>query len=454
MEELCLLILSLCLLWIGIYRIIFGIKNFDFLDLYLIFIALFFGLYTVVDIFSKDLVNLQIYSILSSMGSTILMVCILIWMCDIFGLRKNPNFLIYPFIQDLEKIRPIILIFPLIILILKIYFSTQIDFSEVIEKGLVAAPRPSLPYYFVILDQFAKTCAFFAAISSLVLLKTSKGLVNQLFIKITLCVALYLLFSSGRRVLFSFIAFAFYYYIAAYENALNNKIKLIAIFLITGISFVLVGNIFQTYRSLTYAGVRVDAMATTYLADINSINLVDFIDFSKTANNLAERTAMWQFNYFIHDGCLSHEQCTFSYGELMSKAAYGWIPAFFYSNSANKLLNDSDVNVSLQFSLPVVDWPTNLFALLFADFGYLSIIFGPAYIFLILYSLSSISHIRNSPFTRSISFSMVWFFVCQIESDYMDWIGVIRNILIIHFIYALLELITWVILSPTVHNRQ
>jgi hypothetical protein len=454
MGQLFLLMLSICLLWIGCYRLIFNIKKIDFLDLYIFFIALFFGLYTVIDIFSKDLVGLEIHSIFSSIGSAILIVCILIWMCYIFGLRNNSKFLIYPYIQDLEALKPKYLIFPFIILIAKIYFATIIDFSDVIEKGMVAAPRPSLPYYYVVLDQFAKICAFFTAISSLVLLKKTEDLTKNFLLKIILFVALYMLFSSGRRVLFSFIFFAFYYFIVSGENVLNNRFRLAVVFVLASVSFAILGNIFQTYRSLTYAGVRIDAMANSYLADINSVNLADFIDFSKTANNLSERTAIWQFNYYIHDGCLSGGRCAFSYGELLTKTAYGWIPAAFYSDSTSKLLNDSDVDISLQFSLPVVDWPTNLFALLFADFGYLSLIFGPAYMFLILYCLTSITHLRSSAFMRSITFSMIWFFVCQIESDYMDWIGVIRNILILHFIYALFEISSCVIFYPSAYYRR
>lgn len=213
---------------------------------------------------------------------------------------------------------------------------------------------------------------FIFAWSRIVLNKQSYRVLNFLLLFLMI-----IFFSmGGRRSLINLIVFSVFLW-SAIKYKKFYTFRNFNIILILGFCMVVFSNIYQTYRSNVLSvggGSAVASLPSIYEAATN---------FEATADNFNVRTAMWQYNYFIVEKQVA-EEITPMWGTLFMQSFGNSIPRAFMPN---KNIVDLDGMVASHYNLPLVDYPTNNYASLQADFGLGMVFFSPIFVLLPIFTL-------------------------------------------------------------------
>jgi hypothetical protein len=205
-------------------------------------------------------------------------------------------------------------------------------------------------------------------------------------------------------------------------SPVNGFLLLIALPLLVAFS-----NIYLTYRSITLGlPVTPDKLGVSGIFSAGT-------NLDTTLWNLQERMGVWQLNYMIIDKQIHYYGLDIPYGDILWQALTNTIPRILWPE---KIVSDLDIMMAYQYNLPLTDYPTNNFAMIQADFGYLSVILLPLQLLFVFFSAALL--IRASSRHPTLLWLLSGFFIyylLKIENDYSEWFVLYRNILMVTIVY-------------------
>jgi hypothetical protein len=280
------------------------------------------------------------------------------------------------------------------------------------------SPVPDLPYWFTSAMSFLTPLAFCLFIAvTLKVLASRAG--KRVFWIIVLVTVVTLVTVWGRREVFYLVYMFFVLWsITKTRNLIspmNGFLLLLALPLLVAFS-----NIFLTYRSNTLAKLGVSGISSATNLDA-------------TLGNLQDRMSMWQLNYMIIDEQIHYYGLDIPYGDMLWQGLKNTIPSILWPG---KIVSDLDTLMAYQYMLPVTDYPTNNFAMMQADFGYLSVILLPLLLLFVFFS--AVLLIQASSRHPTLLWLLSGYFIhylLRIEADYAEWFVLYRNLLTVTIVY-------------------
>ena len=283
-----------------------------------------------------------------------------------------------------------------------------------------------LPYWYTSAKVFVQPILFCIFLSVTTKLLASRGK-KRVFWCVILALTFFLTAIYGRRAVFFFV------FIFLIINSLHKRENLFALgsmkFLLLVPVLVILSNIYQSYRPLiwSYGTVlpRTDAFPGIFEAAV---------DTEATVHNLRSRMAMWKLNYIIMEKQTEHGTII-PYGEIIFQGFKNSIPRVIWPQ---KNVYDLDELVATLYGLPIMDYPTNNFAMAQADFGYLSIFFLPIQMFITFFLISTISiFVKQMPGLFLIITGFMLYYIVEIERGYAGVFILYRNLFILCAIYLI-----------------
>jgi hypothetical protein len=407
------------------------------LELHFIAVALYFSVYTIIDISFNTLVISDTLIIIVTFGLIIFSILLSGFIAYLFQRRlERASSMATMSIRWIDANQSTVVVVTLIIVGFNVYLFTAYgitgNFSD-IELQLLGLTIPSWVGSTRKLLEGLGFGVFIFAWSRIVFNKQSSRRLNFLLLLLMIT----LIAMGGRRSLMSLAVFAaFLWSIKNYKQFYS--LRNFKIVFILGFCAVVFSNIYQTYRSnvLSVGGGAAGAsLPSLYEATTN---------FEATADNFKVRTAMWQYNYSIVEKQVAKEIPPM----LGSLFIYSFENSIPRALSLNKNIVDLDGIVASHYDLPLVDYPTNNYASLQADFGLVMVIFSPLFIFLPIFVLMLIG--KKSQDLYLFASGLTISYIMNVENSPGDifilfrdiglvWFGLIGSRLILLMIYRFLH---------------
>jgi hypothetical protein len=194
------------------------------------------------------------------------------------------------------------------------------------------------------------------------------------------------------------------------------------------IAFILLSNIYQTYR------VEILSIQARH----NGSNVTSFSDaavnIDATIDNYKKRLAMWNFNYMITDA-QANDPLSIFWGDLGLQSLLNSIPRAFWES---KEVVDIDEMIANLYGFVVEDYPSNDFASFLSDFGIIMIVLLPMTNILVL--LIASNYLSSTPKNSVLALLIPVFcllYLIKVENSY--------GVLFILFINIILITALWLI---------
>lgn len=284
-----------------------------------------------------------------------------------------------------------------------------------------------LPYWFTSSRVFIQPILFCIFLSGTTKLLASQGK-KRVFWGVILALTVFLTAIYGRRAVFFFV------FIFLIINSLHKRKNLFAFgsmkFLVLLVPvLVIFSNIYQSYRPLLRSYQTV-LPRTVVLPGI----LEAVVGTEVTVSNLRSRMAMWKLNYIIIEKQIEHGTII-PYGEILFQGFKNSIPRVIWPQ---KNVYDLDEMVATLYGLPIMDYPTNNFAMAQADFGYLSIFFLPIQMLITFFIISTISKLAKQMTDLFLIITgFLLYYIVTIEKGYAGVFILYRDIFILCAIYLI-----------------
>ena len=284
-----------------------------------------------------------------------------------------------------------------------------------------------LPYWYTSTKVFVQPILFCIFLSATTKLLASRGK-KHVFWCVILALTFFLTATYGRSAVFFFV------FIFLIINSLHKRENLFTLksmkFLILLILFLVIfSNIYQNYRPFIWSHNTVLRRTVAFPGIFEAA-----VDTEVTVSNLRSRMVMWKFNYIIMEKQTEHGMII-PYGGILFQGLKNTIPQVIWPQ---KNVYDLDEMVAALYCLPIIDYPTNNFAMAQADFGYLSIFFLPIQMLITLFIISTISKLtKQMPGLFLIITGFMLYYIVGIEKGYASIFILNRNIFILCAIYLI-----------------
>ena len=402
----------------------------DVVDLHVLMVGVYFGSYTLVDALVKDLstVNsgsavLSLLLVMVTVGATWLISRILP-----IELRRTLQ-MRYLLAQWLHVDGRIILLLLGAVLVFQLYsyqhFGVLATHDVANNRNFLYSPVPDLPYWFTSAMALLTPLYFCLFIAGTLKVLASRAEKRVFWIIVLVTVVMLVTLWGRREVFYLMYIFFVLWSITKSRNLIspmNGFLLLIALPLLVAFS-----NIYLTYRSISLGlAVTPDKLGVSgiYSAATN---------LDTTLWNLQERMGVWQLNYMIIDKQIHYYGLDIPYGNILWHGLKNTIPNILWPG---KIVSDLDALMAYQYMLPVTDYPTNNFAMMQADFGFLSVILLPLQLLFVFFSAALLIQASR----RHLTLLWLWsgyiiYYLLRIEVDYSEWFILYRNILTVTIVY-------------------
>jgi hypothetical protein len=406
----------------------------DAVDVHVLAVGATFGGYTLVDALAKDLAATS--PLLSAL--VILLVALttaitwLLWRLLPPTIRRvlQVRYLAMHWVRSDGRV---VLLLTGLVLALAVYNYMVFDVVSYLSFGSVdESSSLALPYWLTSSLQLVLTLIF-----CLFLAQFSKALVyrgdRRLFWMVAGAISFLLIAQHGRRPIISLIfVFMILLFLARRRNLFSARILPVALAALA--TLLVFSNVYQNYRtSIIARPLAQSTLATPSFSDAAT-------DINATLSNLQERTALWQFNYLILDRQASSPlDLEIPYGDVTGQAMKNSIPSILWPE---KTVVEPDAIVAYAYNLPVTDYPTNNFAIIQADFGYLSVIIVPLQSLLVFISMALMvrATIHYSTLLWLIS-GLFLYYLIEVEAGYTALVTLCRNVVLVAAVYPFAHVI-------------
>lgn len=418
------------------------------IEVYFIAIGMFYGGYTVVDVWITKTDDVNVVSVIIVM----LLVTIEMLVTASMFAALPPDIRYYvsfsKFIDEVNRVdkrAPIILAIIVIAWQLFIYVKWGIVgyYSEnALREEFFDIPSWVNPVrYLFVMAAFALFMWLIAELSR----KNGARLLSSRTILLIILTGI--LAVNGRRIVLIMLVIGGLVWVVGRGNT-QSLFRVSSIFRLAGILLIVgaFSNVYQTVRG-TY--LQHSAIANK----ITSEEQFDFFeaiqDLGKTSENLEKRVALWRFHYFLMDRQLQ-DLSDLMLGEATLEGAKSIIPRALYPD---KILQQEDflicthyIGMCPAFTSDGVDYPQTMLAVLQADFGFLSCAILPLMVIIIVRIIAAfgrsayINSWRGGAYIIILGVSTI--FLMSIEQNVGDWFNLLRNIAIIGVLAIISEGLT------------
>ena len=401
--------------------------RFDLIDVYILMVGIFFGVYSLIDAYINDL-KLFDSAVTALTLIWIIAVAVATW---IFSHTLHEKYtrvlkLRYLILQWEHASTHIILLLLGAIIYLTVASFYQYGIISRINFFDMDRMRIILPYWYTSAKNFMQPGLFCVFIASFAKLISNKGK-PRIFWSIVSLTSFFASATYGRRdallLLFMSVILLNNY---SKKNLFGKRS--IMLFLTVIVLMFMISNIFQNYRNITNS-----PMAITEGGGVRTI-LRAALDTDATLSNLQIRMATWKFNYMIINKQVDNYSLV-PYGKILWESIKNVVPKLFWPG---KPIYDTDEDIAIQYKFLVTDYPSNNFGSAQADFGYLSIVFLPLQMMILFYLISLLILLtkeRPTLCTLVTGFSLQY--LLNIEQTFTDYFVLIRNITMIIVCYGL-----------------
>jgi hypothetical protein len=406
----------------------------DVVDLYIIFIALHFGLLPFIRglHFGSDVIFDFRNSNPLSLGLVFIQVLIILVIIRVVSLYFPAD------IANYLKIRHLISLWgqanKYIVLIIYVWL-ILFQFISYYKYGIITYISPDdfakfgshLPYWYTSMRTIYTCIAFCTFLCLFAYIVQS--IKNQQYLFIILTV-IFVPISTiyGRRYFIEIvIASVIFWFVYRKENIFRLRYLTVGFILLA--TFFLFSNLYQAYRSIFQVVGKVEINKL-----MNPISAA--FDFNLTIQNLTKRPGTWEFNFLVIDNQLTRPGMTTD-GRVNLEGLKSAIPRFFWPEK--QFIGIDDVlSVLYNVNRKDVDIGKNLFGVWQVDFGYFSLIIVPLIVLIIIYLLGILVKLTTPypTFLWLLSGNII-FFLINIEENGNEIFFMLRNTIIIMILLVL-----------------
>jgi hypothetical protein len=410
----------------------------DVIDLYIIFLALHFGLYPLLRSFywAKGVV-FDSYNnsplVVDLVFLQVLFIVVIIRVGSRFFPAKVQEYLkIKTLMGQWARVDNFIVLSLYTLLILfQIISYYQYGVKSHIHPADFAKIGKDLPYWLMAIRtiyNFLVLCVFVVLASKAALAESRRRFFWLALILIFLPFGAYF----GRKVFANIAVIGAVIWLVKNEEKIF-KLKNLMIAGLVLISFVFVSNVYETYRNnLQTMGVSLRELPNPISAALN---------FNATVANLKIRPGTWEFNYLVLDRQMKSPVKVTTDGRIYQEGLKSVIPRILWPNKKFQMTNEV-LAEALNAKLEEVTLGTNIFGVAQAEFGYFSLVVLPATILLLVLIMAGLMKITlNYPaFCWLFSVSILNFFM-HVEENYSEFWFMFRNLIGVLTVFLIFMLI-------------
>jgi len=400
----------------------------DLIDIYIIFVGIYFGGYS----FVKSLVD--DYSKIDPMAAFwvffhVTLVVGLLWLLSRILPVDFRKFLQIGYLFDQCSRVNKYFIYALLVVIIATQISgyvkygliSHIDHGELIQKG------GNLPYWYTSLLMLLKDFIFCAFIGIEAKIIVSKNLTRKLW-----CILLVLLIVIasiyGRRVFFNITAFGIIVYFISQGKDIFQW-RYVKLVVLLSFALLIFSNLYQAYRSVLQFPPHISGTLK------NPISAT--LDVEATLHNIQIRPSEWEFNYGIFKGQFEGTVSQLPRGSIIWESLKNSIPKFIWPGKKVVSLNNLTATM---YGWRVMDYAKNNFGFLQVDFGFLSILIMPLMMLsvFIIYGVAAWKA-KDHPNLLLLLTGFIINYVINIEQNIDDIFILFRNLIAICLIYIIIS---------------
>lgn len=418
-----------CSLWLRLAELTLA-------DLFLLSIALFFGVYTVIDVI---LVPIEVET-LSVVAVFVLIAwpTLILWSVS----RRPPHSFLQTSLRgfwgDMERAAPWA-IFALLALTFVYRWYTASFFGGRGEGAIesFAELESDLPYWHTSIGMIANASIFGVTLCAWAKTRAAQSFFRRALWLATTGCAVFFLLGMGRRAILAMLVLIVWD-VAIKARARRRFWRPVLIMLLSLPALIVMSNLFQTYRAISYRGVLLENIT----ADVSIESLGDLQalvenaqDVDRTIANLEGRQAIWRFNYeLVH--AHGAGQGVLQWGNIFLSGLPTHIPAALYPG---KVVVETEGVVLDAFGLERYDRPENVFAVAYAEFGWLSIVAVPALLLFFVWLTAKVMARLQDPFLRATLMGMAVYYALNMEAAYLEPLGIARAFILIAVAYLVVR---------------
>jgi hypothetical protein len=392
------------------------------LDAFLMSFAAYFGVYTLVDLYTKAAEDLDDFNVVVVFGS-VAVVALILWIFSRSPSREFQLTSLDRLLADAANCRLWAAV-GLFGVTLANVVATRLIWQE---YGYAAAAGggASLPYWYTSLGMMAEACTFPAAVCLYGKAKQTKGLVKPVLFGVVGVASFFLLVAFGRRAFFA-LAIVVGWDLLRDAKRRGNPLRMGALLAFAVPALLLASNFFQAYRVMSFRGALVDE--TLDMGE--AVSMATNVD--TTRMNLEHRMAMWRFNYEVVDAHVTRGE-PLQLGDISLSGIANVIPS--------ALFQKEDIQTAELALLRAVgvddgdDRPDNIFATLYADFGLVSAPVVAALIVLFAWMVGIVLGHMRDPFMRLLLLGMAVYYALNLETSIHAPLMIARNFALAAIIY-------------------
>lgn len=406
------LVLAAASLW-------FRRKTLGLTDGFLLAISIFFGAYTLVDLFFVGLTN-ENPIVLLMLFTGVWIAWISLWAFAKYGpswIRQQTS--LASLQADAIRCPAFPVIATICVLIaFRAYTSYYFSDYSIADPSELQEIERSLPYWYTSTAIISICLMYAVGLVAWTKVLNSKGLTRLMWVFFALA-ATYFMFTEGRRAVFSLLIFVFWMLVS------NKKtFRAIVLLMIALPILVVASNLYQAYRAVSYRGIPV--------IEMDARDMVKALTAAEaTSRNLSEREALWRFNYLIMNQHF-RDDGDLQWGKLLLKPIPNYIPAAILPG---KKIFSSEEGIQRAFNLEVKDQGENIFVATYADFGVLGMLIAPLLMAAFVWTCALVMKRLRDPYLRTTLMGFCLFYALNIEAVYSAPVQIARDFLIVSLAY-------------------
>jgi hypothetical protein len=449
------LTLLVCALFILGLAFLFGRlrwSRIDLVDVYILMVSIFFGVYTLVDAVVKDFSWVNPFLAASVLLLVVATVGITWLVSRMLPIRLQRTLQIrYLMTQWLRVDGKVILALLGVTILFQLYSKQRFGLFASHDLFFLLAERQelgiTLPYWYTSAASLLIGLVFCTFVAVTVKVFTSQARTRAYWM-IALVTVMLVATLYGRRVTWYLVfVFCILWYIAKERNLFSPRSGLLALIVLP--ILVVFSNIYLGYRAA--ASIPMNAASNNSELSVSGVYRAA-ANMDATLSTLGERMAMWQFNYFILHAQIKHHGLDIPYGDLLWQGFENTIPRVLW---ADKTFYYLDTMVARLYEIPNTDYPTNNFAMAQADFGLLSLIVLPLVLFFVFLSMALlIRATRSHPTLLWLVSAFFLLYLLSIEGDYADIFLIYKSMFILVFTYSVMYLFTQALRRTQLYKKK
>jgi hypothetical protein len=399
-------------------------RTLSLLDLYILFVGMYFGVYTFLDAAIDDLQSFDV----GTATLSLVLVALMIGMLRTTALLILPSHVRYALqvdnlINALTRVKAAdVLALCLVSSLLWAYGYVRYGVITTAADAIAGRWGAGIPYWYLCANQLQYQGLLLACVLAAGYQYLNRcGRLERASWAIILLVTSALLLLSGRRAIINVIIL-----VASMWSILRDKNIFrprYAVPGVIGLTLVVLffSNIYQTYRPYIYYK----------HIDNSPARLSDAVqNFQLTLDDMQSRMADWRFNYILlkalDENIYDHTQPA---GTLLRAALLSMVPAAIYPD---KVAQDPNVAISATYGLALIDYPKTVFSIGQADFGYLGTVFIPLILCCVFWLIGQgLWMARNRSLAYVVLYGVAASGLFAVEGSYTDLIGIFRNAIIV-----------------------